>query len=345
MSNNSLPHDPSSEDEVLEREAAEWFFKKDRGLTLEEHAEWIRWLAVDPQHARLYAEIGGVWSDSLAVEHEIIPVERPETPSLGIRGRFRFLGIPVFAAAAALALAVVYFNWWRPIYYSEQAVTNSAENRNIALPDGSCVVLQSSSTISIAFSPRERRIRLLKGSAFFSVAKNPKRPFFVEANTITVRAVGTAFNVRIQADSVDVIVTEGTVKVAREAQTGSNRGLDGLSLSPPLYLNAGHRITLPLPSSTPASQPVAEQPGIDEKQRGSLEHRVDFTDAPLADIVAEFNRHNSKQFVIMDPKLAKLRLGGSFPPDDCESFARILATRFNVSVMENGDTIELRLIP
>src|SRR5204863_5888557 len=82
-------------------------------------------------------------------------------------------------------------------------------------PDGSVVELNRGAVVSAHFTASERRMRLVSGEANFKVAKDPQRPFVVEARGVAVRAVGTAFNVRIDAVSVEVLVTEGVVNVAQ----------------------------------------------------------------------------------------------------------------------------------
>jgi len=56
-------------------------------------------------------------------------------------------------------------------------------------------------------------VRLVRGEAHFTVAKNPARPFIVEAGGVAVRAVGTAFDVRHADGAIEVLVTEGKVHV------------------------------------------------------------------------------------------------------------------------------------
>src|SRR5581483_9214616 len=83
------------------------------------------------------------------------------------------------------------------------------------LADGSVVELNGNTQVQVAYSPAERRVRLVQGEAHFTVAKNKRRPFWVEAQGVSVRAVGTAFNVRLDPQRVDVLVTEGRVPVAQ----------------------------------------------------------------------------------------------------------------------------------
>ena len=81
------------------------------------------------------------------------------------------------------------------------------------MEDGSTIALNTNSRVNIDYSGERRVVQLLRGEASFDVAKSPQRPFVVYAGSGLIWAVGTAFNVRYTSDLVDVIVTEGIVKV------------------------------------------------------------------------------------------------------------------------------------
>ncbi len=81
------------------------------------------------------------------------------------------------------------------------------------LEDGSVVELNALTKLDVQYTPTERRVRLVRGEAYFIVAKNPQRPFRVSANQVTVQAVGTAFSVGLDPKELSVLVTEGKVRV------------------------------------------------------------------------------------------------------------------------------------
>lgn len=389
---------------ALERTAAEWFFRKDRGLTPAEERELSAWLQADKRHAALFSEIEDTWNDLPAVKARVLAsagcqhgTRRSEgLIDAGGRTAPRRLGALVWLPAGlafAAALALAYLGWWRPAHYAGRAVTEVGGLRQLSLPDGSMVRLNTDSAVIANFSPSERRVRLERGEAHFTVAKDPDRPFIVMAGGIDVRAVGTAFNVRLLRDTVDVLVTDGKVAVAaasseaREQPTPGMRGEggeetwqdgDGLAgagasdaldkaneltegrssgfRSPPsafrkpftpLILEAGHRATIPLPAAGPAPAPPVEalSAAVIERTLAWRNRRVEFADAPLAEMVREFNRYNRHQLVIADPRLAEMRFGGSFPTSDYESFVQVLETTFNVTVGRGKDRTILSLRP
>jgi transmembrane sensor len=80
------------------------------------------------------------------------------------------------------------------------------------LADNSMITLNKKSTLTTTFSDKERRVKLV-GEAFFEVAHDTVKPFFIDVQNLEIRVVGTAFNVdeRSEAGKITVSVTEGRV--------------------------------------------------------------------------------------------------------------------------------------
>jgi len=85
----------------------------------------------------------------------------------------------------------------------------------VQLPDGSSVVLQTNSRISFArqFDPK-KRVVVLSGEAFFEVTKDPERPFFVYANELVTKVLGTSFSIKADENASNVLVLVKTGKVS-----------------------------------------------------------------------------------------------------------------------------------
>jgi hypothetical protein len=98
--------------------------------------------------------------------------------------------------------------------------------RKVRLSDGSVVILQPSSEITIAddFGGINREVRL-KGEAFFRVTRDTSKPFVVYSNEVVTRVLGTCFNVRAYESDreITVAVKSGKVSVyAGKSKTSSN---------------------------------------------------------------------------------------------------------------------------
>lgn len=121
-----------------------------------------------------------------------------------------------------------------------EVVNEQSQPRVVTLPDGSSIVLQQHSRISYpsAFDGPKREV-YLAGEAFFEVAKNAEKPFFVYANELVTKVLGTSFSVRAYADSATVDVAVKSGKVSVFAQTDKDvsmlkdsRELTGMVLLP-----------------------------------------------------------------------------------------------------------------
>jgi transmembrane sensor len=338
----------------MEEAALAWFARCQRGLSAEQEIEFQDWLTADARHAALFNELDGTW-ELLGRAGGAAPLAVAGNRRPSWRARLVRLGLPL-AAAAALTLG--YLAWWRPAHYAGETVTEVGAMRILRLPDGSLVTLNTDSAVAAAFTPAERRIRLERGEAHFAVAKNPDRPFIVEAGGVSVRAVGTAFNVRLEGRAVEVLVTEGKVRVD---DTMSGQSL----LAPPAgvsegvlpalghpVLTSGQKVVVALPAPVARIEsplgditPTAVSAGEIQRKLSWQERRLDFELATLGEIAAEFNRYSRHQLVIGDPALAQRRFGGSFKPDDQAGFVRMLRENFGVTVDETETATVLRAGP
>ncbi len=202
------------------------------------------------------------------------------------------------------------------------------------LPDGSVIELNRGAIIAEAFDDRVRRVRLLQGEAHFQVIHDSERPFVVEAAGVAVRAVGTAFNVRLETTSVEVIVTEGRVRVNDVVHGESLLAEEPAGQSPLLSAGQSARVEL-APTLIPQ---VKEVPPEELARRLAWKpHLLDFTNAPMPEIVAAFNRGNPVRLSLGDALLADMRLSATFRSDNVEGFVRLMESDFDLRVEWRGD--------
>jgi transmembrane sensor len=285
-------------------------------------------------------------------------------PRTGMRAKIvRWFAPMTLALAAALAV-IFYFNQKSSSAPVISAAVVAAQTPSAlaapcerqTLEDGSIVDLNRGASIEVAFTAAERRVRLVRGEANFTVAKNPARPFIVSAGGVDVRAVGTVFNVRLDRAAVEVVVSEGQVRVAppelvvpTSAGAASLPAKAGTTNAPPLStlsLRAGQSAVVSLASAAPLP-PVATLSEAEIEARLAWQPRLlDFTARPLADIVAEFNRRNPVQLVIGDPSLEPVLLSASFRSDNVEGFVRLMESDFGMKAEWHGEReIVLRRAP
>jgi transmembrane sensor len=214
--------------------------------------------------------------------------------------------------------------------------TPVGRQETVRLSDGSYVGLNTDTRVRVRMRAEERRIVVTRGEAMFEVAHDKARPFIVHVGGARVRAVGTAFAVRLHPDDrVDVTVTEGVVGIQHLSPL--QRVLQGLNLSEPaadaMLVRAVRFVTDDLgriSTRTPAPEEVAAR----------LSWRlgnVALLDITLAEAALEFNRYNtSPRLVLADPTIAGLRIGGVFRTTGVDSFIRSLQL-MGVAVTRRSD--------
>jgi len=324
----------------IEREAADWLVQRDQGFSKAQQNEFDRWYAASPQHAEIFSELEETW-------HMFDHGKQAAAPN-------RFLRIAQFALPLAAALALGVFVWWTPVSrqkdFTEVAMTEIGQLQNLKLPDGSTLLLNSDSAVKVHYISDERRVKLLRGEVHFSVAKNPSRPFIAEIGSVAVRAVGTAFDIRLRQDEIEVLVTEGNVRVD-DTLRGESLLPESTSTEPPL-LNSGERMLIPIPMNDLAGAPRRMMVTIDKVDPREIqrllawqEMRLVFVAAPLSEIVEEFNRYNRHKLVISDPQLGAWRFGGNYRAREPATFVSLLKKSFSIVTEERENETILRQAP
>jgi transmembrane sensor len=241
------------------------------------------------------------------------------------RRRFRFIA----AAALLLTIGVGAYLGFAP--HGELYATPIGGLASVPMADGSQVTLNTDSQIRIALSETERRVELGHGEAFFEVSKDAARPFVVRAGNKRVIAVGTKFSVRREGNVVQVVVTEGKVRVEDRAPAHGYRadGSADVFLTPGSIARADESGVLVQRKTLPeAEQQLSWRTGV-----------LMFRDQTLGDAAAEFNRYNVQKIVIQEPTVAALKIEGNFRATNVEAFVRLLESGFPVRAETHADQI------
>lgn len=379
-----------SQPDDLEEIAAHWAVRHAAGLGPQERVKMELWLEADPRHYAAFAEADLALSvlsppreahDRHSLRRELAAWEERRRLR---RQRRRWFAFATFGLAAAAALALVFrpAGWIRtPAPAATTEVATMAVRPLVhRLPDGTVVDLNADADIAVEFTPEIRGVRLVRGEAHFTVAKDRARPFVVSVGPITVRAVGTAFNVRLAPTAVQVLVTEGQVAVdasstnkapgrsvadsipaAKPSLADTSAALtlgvrpaptslaDAPSSLPPgahgpLLLTAGHRTVVPLvPPAEPAPAVFAVSPAEIERELGWRQIRIELSNATLAEAVALFNRRGGVQFAVDDAELKTRRISGIYWADHPGQFAELIESTLDVRGVRDGpDRIVLR---
>ena len=227
--------------------------------------------------------------------------------------------IIVIAGAAILALQV--FNTSKP---SMQVVQSLNQIVPDTLPDGSIVTLNKHSVLSYPgkFKGDNRSISL-QGEAFFQVTPDKSKPFIVQVNDVTVRVVGTSFNIKSINGNTEVIVETGIVQVIRNNQRVDLKPNDKLLVK--------------------SSDSLFEK----QKETGTLYNyyrtkEFECDNTPLWKLVEILNQAYDVKIIIGNNKLRNLPLTTTFNNESLDNILEVIRQTFKISVVRSGNSIILQ---
>lgn len=342
--NDSLDHE-----DPVEEAAADWLALRAEGFSSAQKREFARWCRADTRHAAAVARLEATCAlleKMPLVRAELQPViafpvtARSGRPVNASRSAISPLRV-AFGLAAAVAVAFLTVMPFLPPPDSAAQVftTSTGGYERVALADGSVIELNAETKVSVTLTPTNRRVELVAGEAHFTVAHDRARPFIVSASGVAVRAVGTAFNVRLASTAVEVLVTEGKVSVAEAESVVPNARPSPASTT---YVAANERTLVHLPSltNTTPSAPAVEKiaPATVRDALSWQERKLAFSETPLSEVVAQFNRRNRVQLILGDATLAERPVGGTFAADNVEGFVRLLESGNSIAVERQSET-------
>lgn len=286
---------PAPSQRVL-ADAADWFALFRSGEASEADVRrWRRWLAASPEHHRGWRMVERVEQQFNAACGD----DPDQAEATLARTRQRRLDRRGMIKGMALLLGVGGLGWagWRtsPLptvvaAWSASHRTGTGEIRELALPDGSRIWLNTNTAMNIAFTAQNRRIDLITGEVLIATAPDA-RPFIVATAQGQTRPLGTRFTVRSGDDATLVAVYQGEVAVTNEGQ--------GTRIVP-----AGQQTRF---SSTAIEPPETADPAREAWHRGVLVA----DDIRLADLIAELSRYQHG-YINVAPEVAGLRVFGGY---------------------------------
>lgn len=285
--------------------------------TAAERADFAAWCNADPLHRAAFEQLQTIVA-TLRHDRSRADVRALRDEALRVTGthrRRRMAWVAAVAGVAVLGVSLTVRFAGAEIY-----ATGTAERSTFTLADGSTVELNAQSRIQVHYSESRRRVELIKGQVLFNVAKNVNRPFIVRAGNRNIVAIGTQFDVRLDAGSVQVTLIEGKVRIEQQAAQPK----DAILLTPgkQLLARSGRDTSI-------RNIDVA-------KVAGWHDGRIFLDDLPLTEAVAEMNKHSAVQITVDDPELAQWRVSGMFKAGEQETFVTALEDYFPIAVQHRG---------
>jgi transmembrane sensor len=332
-------------------EASTWIAKVDRGLTRAETDEMRRWMAEDPRNHSQLMSLAELWDrmDAMARLSEPFPRSTEERPRKR-KGWVAAAGVAIVALLAGLGSTYLLPDAVNGVSERTVATERSAYETAIGgiskvnLSDGSLLVLNTNSQVSVEYSSASRLIYLERGEMHIDVAHDADRPLSVVVGERVVQAVGTAFTIKIdQNQRVELLVVDGKVRVgvaprnlvaANEVGTAESMFA---SEEGDLYTK-GQRIVLDDDSE---SLDTLEPQEI-EVQLSWREGNLIFDGESLHEAISEISRYTTVEFVFVDEDLQRIRVAGLFKAGDVTGFLASLRANFNIAYEQvNDNTILL----
>ena len=303
-------------------EAAAWVARlhsSDRTLELE--SGFKRWMEADAAHRRAFEIATEAWELGGSIPASRFP--RIAHPGRAPRSLISAPRLAIAAALCAVAIGAAFF-----INRDNSAVTTGVgEQRMLTLEDGSRIYLNTDTRLTVHFDKDQRLVRLAEGEALFDVAKNPSRPFIVDAGDKQVRAVGTEFLVRRDPHEFSVTLMEGKVAISSDLSFDPRTPREGGRVrESPSILAPGQRIVF-----ADNKPPTLDQPQLDNVtawRRGE----VVLDKTRLEDAAEEMNRYSQVKLVVDNPETANIRLSGIFRAGDSARFAEAVAETYHLHV-------------
>ena len=324
--------------ELISQEAAEWFARmKDPHVPLDERRRFVRWLKQSQVHVAEYLTVAGIDGD---VRRAQLPLtltsvfpsnvvalfagasERPAASSDVAPVRWK-----VAAALAVCGLAALLFFGVRTAWTERSIATELGEWKTATLADGSELQLGPNTLLKFDLGDAQRTVALVRGEAYFKVAKDPPRPFVVEAKAYAVRGSG---------HRVCRLPSQG--RIARHCERGPGEGGAARQVS---EVRRSRRWAVGAERAHRGRPATADRRHVAcdsrlastfvTRSRGVTRQLMFQPGDTLADAVEEFNLRNRVQLRI-DPRAATLPVRGSFPASDPVAFAQSIDKTSPVAV-------------
>jgi len=271
------------------REASDWFARLDGGdATAEEHLRLADWLALRPEHRRAYDYVCDTWRISTDA-YELPAMQRKAVSHVPIRRGLAWGGGLALAAAIVVAVGLG-LRAQQP--WIAQYRTAVGEIRTVPLSDGTTLALNGATALTVKFTHGMREVELSAGEVFVTVGRDPARPFQLHAGGRVIQDIGTAFDVDMKGQDVDVSVGEGTVMVSAPPEAPAT---DRVTLRKGQTVTYTANRILSAPRAIAAQQVGTWQVGI-----------LSYDQMPLEWLVADLNRQFGDSIAVPDPGLAAM---------------------------------------
>ncbi|MBN8888394.1 MAG: FecR domain-containing protein [Rudaea sp.] len=315
--------------------AADWWTRlRDRRKAARVEEAWLEWTGADTRRLDAFARVDELGAQLGALDAETKrDFVREFAPASARTARWLPFALAASFVLATVAAGVLFWNHQRAsAVETGNYATTIAVDRNVALSDGSQIALGGATRLTTHFARDRRDVDLSAGEAFFQVAHDTSRPFVVNAGEVSIRAVGTAFNVRRTGDRVAITVSEGRVRIASSEGQANGRQ----SAAEAVEAVAGQQISFDPRASGLTVSTISAGHAV-----GWREHRLEFVNEPLDSVVANINRYSTRPLTLADTKLGALAFTGTVDTTALDSWLEALPKILPLRVAADGERVTL----
>lgn len=305
----------TQEMKALNAEAADWLLRmRAPDFSAEDRRHLDAWLAGDARRGVALTQAQAL----LQLAPRAFAALGHVTPA---RSLWQRSWLPAGAAiAASLALFMLFDG---PMRLQADLRAGTEPLLTATLEDGSRIDLNAGSAVAFSFDDKQRVVHLLRGEAYFTVTKDPARPFIVEAAGGSATALGTEFDVRLDTaggDAAEVKVLVHAVKVA---------GTDGTTR----ILQAGESLRY---DATGRMTPTGR---VDIDAPDWRSGKIVIEDESLASVIDRLQRHTNTRIVILGDALKARRVGGTFDTHDPVAAIELLCRSLGIDYSGIGSLL------
>lgn len=293
-------------------EAADWLVQLHSGTaTPHDHQAIEQWRNRSAEHAQAWQRAEGLLGELRGVPSNLaVQTLQRASRQQGLSRRQTVTRLGLLLIAGPVVIASQQLPWQQ---WTADQRTAVGEQKNLQLPDGSQLLLNTDSAVNIAFNAAERRVLLLNGEVLINTAGDPAaRPFILETPQGTARALGTKFCVRSDNAQSLVSVFEGRVQVTPRLLPQSTT------------INAGERQRWRL-DRIDASEP------FDIRAMAWDKGMLLASNMRLDELLGELGRYRPG-VMRCHPDVAGLRVSGAFSLRDTDASLKLLGDTLPVSV-------------
>jgi transmembrane sensor len=316
-------------------EASLWITRLDRGLSTQELLALKKWLQVSPTHVETFMQLVELWDkmESLSQLSELFPhksqnVANKKSPIFAWAASFMFASL---ISLVLLLNADVFLGQGsiQTVQFSDEYETKVGEQSTFFLQDKTKIILNTNSLVKVTYTDKQRLFELLRGEIHVAVAHNQHKPLSVYAGSNIIQAVGTAFNVELGNEAVELIVTDGKVLVSDiNSLTVAPLKLENVYLPPESFtVSKGQKAQLKASVTAIIDSDESKLTSDLAWQQGNLIFRGE----SLAQAMQEVSRYTKYEFDFSDEGIKSRQIAGLFKTSDIEGLLAALETNFDVT--------------